>query len=266
MASSTALGNYLKPRNLIYKIESMIDGAPSDPRLEIEWLARVAYGEGLEIQERAVVDRLARRTPDRLLLLEHPRVVTLGRSTKPENLRQSPEGLRALGVEVFEVSRGGDVTYHAPGQLVGYPILDLDARGRRDVLDHLRRLEGALIDVLDSLGVPSRRVPGWTGVFVDRARSAVSTGLERKIASIGVGIRRWVTSHGFALNVSLDLTGFDLIVPCGLAGVEMTSVARELELEGRRDEYSGAELDLHVRKLVSNQVQVALAGHGLSSD
>lgn len=233
--------------------------------LSVEWLGEVAYGEALELQQTAVADRLAGRTRDRLLLLEHPAVVTLGRSTDPENLRESPDRLRELGIDVFEVGRGGDVTYHAPGQLVGYPIVDLDAPERRDVHDHLRRLEAGLIDALEELGLPASRVPGWTGVFVDRSRSAAPGGAERKIASIGVGIRRWVTFHGFALNVSLDLAGFDAIVPCGLQGVEMTSVARELEREGRGGEFAPHELDLRVRGGVARAMQVRL-GRGATGD
>ena len=209
----------------------------SESPLTVELLGTIGYGEALAMQEAAVTDRIAGRMGDRLFLLEHPAVITMGRSTNPDNLHQSPDALRAAGVEVFEVGRGGDVTYHAPGQLVGYPILDLDALGRRDVHLHLRLLEQGLIEALETLGVPATRVEGWTGVFVDRSRSARPEGPERKIASIGVGMRRWVTFHGFALNVSLDLRGFDAIVPCGLAGVGMTSVAAELEIagEGRRE-------------------------------
>jgi lipoyl(octanoyl) transferase len=227
-----------------------MNGSSPAPGPQVEWLGALPYGEALALQQAAVADRLAGRGVDRLLLLEHPAVVTLGRSTKPENLRESPEALRARGVDVFEVGRGGDVTYHAPGQLVGYPILDLDALDRRDVHDHLRRLEGGLIDALAGFDLPATRVPGWTGVFVDRSRSAVSDGPERKIASIGVGIRRWVTFHGFALNVSLDLAGFDAIVPCGLHDVEMTSVAREREREGLAP-IPRAELDRALRDAVA---------------
>lgn len=226
--------------------------------LAVEWLGECRYGDALELQMAAVRDRLAGRSPDRLLLLEHPAVVTLGRSTKPENLRESQDALRARGVDVFEVGRGGDVTYHAQGQLVGYPILDLDALERRDVHDHLRRLEAGLIDALEGLGVPACRVEGRTGVFVDRSRSALRTGPARKIASIGVGIRRWVTFHGFALNVTIDLAGFDSIVPCGLADVEMTSVARELEGEGRGLERDARALDRLVRERVAESMSARL--------
>ena len=203
--------------------------------LSIEWHGCVAYGDALRMQEEAVRDRIAGRTGDRLLLLEHPPVITLGRSTKPGNLLFAEARLRALGIELFEAGRGGDVTYHAPGQLVGYPIVDLSAPERRDVHAFLRALEAGLIDALDEWAIPAQRIDGRTGVFVDRARSAAPGGRERKIASIGIGLRRWVTWHGFALNVELDLAGFDAIVPCGLPDVVMTSVARELERAGRAE-------------------------------
>jgi lipoyl(octanoyl) transferase len=226
--------------------------------LEVEWLGRIGYAEGLALQRAAVAERLADRTPDRLLLLEHPPVVTMGRATDRDHLRMDEASLRALGIELFEVGRGGDVTYHAPGQLVGYPVIDLDAQGRRDVHAHLRRIEAGLIDALDRLGVPAKRVPGWTGVFVDRARSASGGGAERKIASIGVGVRRWVTFHGFALNVTIDLGGFDTIVPCGLEGVQMTSVAEEAALEAgvaRLEAARQPALDVRVREAVAECMQ-----------
>jgi lipoate-protein ligase B len=193
--------------------------------LEIVDWGRVPYGEALERQQAAVADRREGRAPDRLVLVEHPPVVTLGRGAKPENLLESPEALRARGIEVHEIARGGDVTWHAPGQLVGYPIVDLDARGDRDVHAHLRSIERALADALASLGIGSRRIDGYTGVFV--AAEPGDPGPARKIASIGVGVRRWVTYHGFALNVDLDLEGFACMVPCGLRDVTMTSIARE---------------------------------------
>ena len=227
--------------------------------ISIEWLGTRPYAEALAFQERAVRDRLAGRTPDRLLLLEHPQVVTLGRSTDPDNLKLSEEELRAAGVDLFEIGRGGDVTYHAPGQLVGYPIVDLDALGRRDVHAHLRTLESALIDSLEEIGIPSMRIPGWTGVFVDRERSSRPQGRERKIASIGVGVRRWVTFHGFALNVTIDLAGFEAIVPCGLRDVEMTSVERELTREAVGDALRGNQLDERVRKIVGENMRLHLS-------
>lgn len=189
--------------------------------LAIDWLGTLPYGAALERQLAAVEARRA-GGPDRLLLLEHPAVVTLGRSTKLENLRTPRAQLVARGIEVHEIARGGDVTWHGPGQLVGYLVADLAARGAQDVSAWLRGIEASLMEALAELGVPSRRVDGMTGVFV------AAPGQARKIASIGVGLKGWVTYHGFALNVSVDLAGFDDIVPCGLAGVTMTSVAREL--------------------------------------
>jgi len=190
--------------------------------IQIDWLGRVAYGDALELQRLAVEARRAGGCGDRLLLLEHPPVVTLGRSTRPENLRTPRAELRARGVEVHEVARGGDVTYHGPGQLVGYAIVDLAARGLADVHAFLRGLEGALVEALAGLGVAAGTLPGMTGVFVAGAAPP------RKLASIGLGLRGWVTWHGFALNATLDPADFGDIVPCGLRGVEMTSVAREL--------------------------------------
>jgi len=190
--------------------------------LQVEWLGRVPYTEALALQEARVEEVRAGRAGDALLLLEHPPVITLGRSARPENLLQSPDALAERGVELHEIARGGDVTWHGPGQLVGYAILDLQARGRADVHRFLRDLEFGLIDALEKLGLAAEIRSGMTGVFV--AASAPP----RKIASIGVGLRGWVSWHGFALNVDPDLAGFDAIVPCGLQGVEMTSIAREL--------------------------------------
>ena len=179
--------------------------------LDVVWLGRVPYGEALELQRRLALDRIAGRLrQDRLLLVEHPPVVTMGRTS------QAAHVLRSDGLDVFEVERGGDVTYHGPGQLVGYPILNL-AGFRRDLHWYLRTLEQALIDALATLGIPAHRHAGFTGVWTGG----------RKIASIGVHVKQWVTWHGFALNVSTDLQAFDRIVPCGIAGVEMTSVERE---------------------------------------
>src|SRR4029077_14510481 len=151
---------------------------------------------------------------DVLLLLEHPPVVTVGRSARRGGAPPFDRG----GIEVVEVERGGDVTYHGPGQLVGYPILDL-TQHRPDVHWYLRTIEQALIVALAQLAIPAERRPGYTGVW--------TRGGARKIASIGIHVKRWVSWHGFALNVTTDLSQFDCIVPCGIAGVEMTSVERE---------------------------------------
>ena len=184
-------------------------------------LGRMGYGEALELQRDIARDRISGAIPqDVLLLLEHPPVVTLGRGTKEKNLISSPEFLQSKGVELFEVERGGDVTFHGPGQLVGYPIIDLK-RHREDLHWYLRKIEEALINTLADYGIPGERNPAFTGVWTRG----------RKIASIGVHARDWVTWHGFALNVTTDLSFFDLIVPCGIDGVVMTSIARELGLE-----------------------------------
>ena len=184
-------------------------------------LGRLPYGEALELQRNIARDRISGAIPqDVLLLLEHPPVVTLGRGTKEKNLVSSPEFLQSKGVELFEVERGGDVTFHGPGQLVGYPIIDLK-RHRQDLHWYLRKIEEALINTLADYGIPGERNTAFTGVWTRG----------RKIASIGVHARDWVTWHGFALNITTDLSFFDLIVPCGIDGVVMTSIARELGLE-----------------------------------
>lgn len=185
--------------------------------LEIRRLGRVPYAEGLALQERLRDERLVGKIPDTVLLLEHPDVITFGRSSRPGHA-PADEELRRAGYEVFRVNRGGDVTYHGPGQLIGYPILDLEPRGA-DVHAYLRALEGALIESLADFGIVCGRRSGYTGVWLDE---------RRKIASIGVGMRRWVTMHGFALNVDCDLGRFRPILPCGLEGVEMTSVEKLL--------------------------------------
>ena len=181
-------------------------------------LGKVPYLEALELQRALARDRIAGTIPqDVLLLVEHPPVVTLGRSSKDRHLLASPDFLAGRGVELFEVERGGDVTFHGPGQLVGYPIMDLK-RHKQDLHWYLRRLEQSLIGVLEAYGIPAGQNQGLTGVWTGG----------RKIASIGVHARDWVTWHGFALNVTTDLSYFDLIVPCGISGVVMTSMAREL--------------------------------------
>lgn len=184
-------------------------------------LGRVPYGEALELQRSIARDRISGAiSQDVLLLLEHPPVVTLGRSSKEKHLIASPDFLRSKSVELFEVERGGDVTFHGPGQLVGYPIVDL-RRHRQDLHWYLRKIEEALINTLADYEIPGERNTSYTGVWTRG----------KKIASIGVHVRDWVTWHGFALNVTTDLSFFDLIVPCGINGVVMTSIARELGLE-----------------------------------
>ena len=189
-------------------------------------LGRISYTEALELQRTLAKDRISGViSQDVLLLVEHSPVVTLGRSSKGKHLLASPEFLASKGVELFEVERGGDVTFHGPGQLVGYPIIDLK-RHKQDLHWYLRQLERSLIDVLGAYGIPAEQSKGLTGVWTGG----------RKIASIGVHARDWVTWHGFALNVTTDLSYFDLIVPCGIDGVVMTSMARELGVDPGMEE------------------------------
>ncbi len=185
--------------------------------LKVVHLGRSPYAKVLELQRNLCRQRADGLQPDDLLLLvEHDPVFTLGRGTRPGSLPVPAEALHARGAALYEVERGGDVTFHGPGQLLGYPIIDLTMH-REDLHWYLRELESVLIESLGLLGVRGERSQGRTGVWVG----------DRKIASIGVHVKRWVTLHGFALNVSTDLTWFDLIVPCGLPGVRMTAVAAE---------------------------------------
>jgi lipoate-protein ligase B len=191
-------------------------------------LGRMAYAEALALQRDLAARRIGREQSDDLLLLvEHPPVVTLGRGFQPTNLSTPARVLEARGIELHEIERGGDVTVHGPGQLVGYPIFDLTEH-RRDLHWFLRQLEQALIVALEPLGITGERQPGYTGVWTRG----------RKIASIGIHVRQWVTWHGFALNVTTDLSLFDLIVPCGIPGVRMTSLQRELGERMPRDAWN----------------------------
>jgi lipoyl(octanoyl) transferase len=230
--------------------------------ISVVQLGVVSYAEGLRLQRQLVELRKAGRIGDVLLLLEHSPVITLGRNAKAANVLASTEVLAARGVEVFECDRGGDVTFHGPGQLVGYPIFDLrgysssqlsalssqpqPSRKTLGVVDYVRRLEEVLIRTCGDFGIRTKRVAGLTGVWTESAR--VVSGLrpdcgaeprhhattEAKIAALGVHISRSVTSHGFALNVNTDLSYFDLIVPCGITAKPVTSMAkvllRELDL------------------------------------
>ncbi len=213
-------------------------------------LGLVEYGVAWELQKRVVAARKAAAIPDILLLCQHPHVITLGRSGKRSNLLAPDNVLREMGVSFFETNRGGDITYHGPGQLVGYPILNL-AEIRRDVVWYVRSLEEAMIRAAADFDITSKRIPGCTGVWVDVAAPSAANSSkgdpahdqnrcvkdEEKLAAIGVHISRWVTSHGFAYNVSTDLRYFDLIVPCGIAGKRATSLEKLL---GRRVEMNEA--------------------------
>jgi lipoate-protein ligase B len=187
------------------------------PPLAVAEPGRVPYHEAHALQ-RAIAERRIGGALERdvLLLLEHEPTITLGRGTRATSLPLSPAALAERGLTVVEVERGGDVTWHGPGQLVGYPILDLQQL-RPDLHWYLRQVEEVLIVALGQLGIRAERNPGFTGVWTGG----------RKIASIGIHVRHWVTTHGFALNVSNDLGDFGLIVPCGISGVAMTSIARE---------------------------------------
>jgi lipoyl(octanoyl) transferase len=191
----------------------------------VEQLGRLDYEEGLRIQSERVAQRKAETIPDTLLLLEHPHVYTLGRNANREHLLISQARLTQLGARVFETDRGGDITYHGPGQLVGYPILDL-TKHRRDISWYMRSLEEVFINVAADFGVRADRIAGAAGVWVGDA----------KLVAIGVHLSRWVTSHGFAFNLNTDLAYFNSIVPCGLRDKGVTSLEMLLgyrvEMEG----------------------------------
>ncbi len=181
---------------------------------ELRELGRIGYGDALDVQKRLVSARKQGSVPDQLLLLEHPHTITLGRNGHMDNVLAGRDVLARAGIAFHPTDRGGDVTYHGPGQLVGYPILDL-REWKRDVGAYVRAVEQVLIDALADFDIAAGRVPGLTGVWVDG----------RKIAAIGVHISRWVTSHGFALNITTDLAYFQYIVPCGLTK-PVTSMAQ----------------------------------------
>jgi lipoyl(octanoyl) transferase len=197
-------------------------------RLLVSALGSMPYAQALSIQRAAAQARIDGTLADDLLILvEHPPVITLGRSTNIANLLIAGDALAARGVELFDVERGGDVTFHGPGQLVGYPIVDLRIH-RQDLHWYLRQLEETLIRALATFGISAERRPKLTGVWTGG----------RKIASIGVHAKNWVTWHGFALNVTTDLSYFELMVPCGIENVEMTSVAKELGLREGTPEWA----------------------------
>ena len=200
------------------------------------------YGRALELQQQIAADRKQGLGPDRLLLLEHPHVIPLGRNGHMENLLASDEILGRAGIAFYPADRGGDVTYHGPGQLVGYPILDL-REWKRDVGAYVRAVEQTIIDTLADYGIAGGRITKLTGVWVG----------ERKIAAIGVHLSRWVTSHGFALNVSTDLSYFQYIVPCGLTR-PVTSMAA-LGVRAGRDEV-GRRLAVHFGRIFDREMSI----------
>ena len=190
------------------------------------YLGRVAYATALDLQRTLQEMRKAGRIENTLLLLEHPPVITLGRNARLANVVAPPEFLAQRGVELFEIDRGGDVTFHGPGQLVAYPIVDLRSfEPRVGAVEYIRRLEEVLIRTCGDFGIGTQRIKGLTGVWT----YALPKKPEAKIAAIGVHISRGVTTHGFALNASTDLDFFSLIVPCGLTGKPVTSIERELQ-------------------------------------
>src|SRR5271170_7419534 len=194
--------------------------------LNLLQLGRIGYSEALALQQQLVELRHQQRIGNTLLLLEHPPVLTLGRNSSRENILASDELLARRGVEIHEINRGGDVTYHGPGQLIGYPIVDLRSFSPRlGAVDYVRKLEEVLIRACASYGVITGRIPKRTGVWTLPGGSIS----EKKIAAIGVHISRGITSHGFALNVTTDLRDFDLIVPCGIADRTVTSLEDEAD-------------------------------------
>ena len=186
--------------------------------LQVRRLGLVPYADGLELQRQLVEERKAGTIPDTLLLLQHPHVLTIGvKKDGRSHILASPDRLSSLGVDVIETGRGGDVTYHGPGQLVGYPILDLNP-DRRDVHQYVRDLEEVMIRVCADYGLEAGRVKGFSGAWIK----------DEKIGAIGVRISRWITSHGFAFNVATDIDFFNLIVPCGIADRGVTSLAAKV--------------------------------------
>ena len=221
-------------------------------------LGLLGYAEAYALQKRVVAARKADAIEDALLLCEHPPVITLGRSGKRENLLASEHVLRQKGVEFHATDRGGDITYHGPGQIVGYPILNLGPI-RRDVVWYVRMLEEAMIRATAEFGIAVERVAGKTGIWVRAGNT------EEKLAAIGVHISRWVTSHGFAYNVSTDLRNFELIVPCGIADRKATSLEKllgrnveEKEVAPRIAKHLGEVLGLEMKEASKKELMEKL--------
>ena len=210
-------------------------------RCALRQLGRVDYASALQLQQQLAADRKQGLIPDQLLLLEHPHVITMGRNGHAENLLADDDTMARAGIAFYPTDRGGDVTYHGPGQLVGYPILDL-RDWQRDVGAYVRAVEETIIATLAEYGIAAGRIPKLTGVWVG----------ERKIAAIGVHLSRWVTSHGFALNVSTDLSYFQYIVPCGLTR-PVTSMAA-LGVRASLDEV-GAKLAVHFARIFDCEME-----------
>jgi lipoyl(octanoyl) transferase len=233
----------------------------------------VGYAEAWELQKRLVTARKNGAIGDVLLLCEHPHVITLGRNGKREHLLASEQVLRQKGVEFHSSDRGGDITYHGPGQLVGYPILNLAAI-RKDVVWYVRVLEEVMIRATAEFGIAAERVAGKTGIWVrGRNDSNAASLIEEKLGAIGVHISRWVTSHGFAYNVSTDLRYFDLIVPCGITGRKATSLEKILERAVTLKQAMqpvvrnfGEVFGLEMREMSRNDLLAQLQAQELSSE
>jgi lipoyl(octanoyl) transferase len=230
---------------------------------KIRWvvdLGLISYAAASELQRLVVEARKARAIPDVLLFCEHPHVITLGRNGKQEHLRAGDRLLRQLNVEFHSTDRGGDVTYHGPGQIVCYPILDLGEH-RRDIRWYVEQLEEIMIRASADFGVAAKRVEGQHGVWTDTLAG------EEKLGALGVHLSRWVTSHGFAYNVSTDLSYFDLIVPCGIAGKRVTSLERALgravskeEVRGRLAQHFGEIFHRDIQQISREDLSEFLAG------
>jgi lipoate-protein ligase B len=204
------------------------------------WIANlglIPYAQACELQQQLVEARKAQTTPDVLLFCEHPHVITIGRNGKDEHLLADDRVLKQMNLEYLATNRGGDVTYHGPGQIVGYPILDL-AEHRRDIRWYVDRLEEVMIRAAADFGIAAQRVEGQHGIWVNLVSG------EEKLGALGVHLSRWVTSHGFAYNVSTDLSYFDLIIPCGIAGKRATSLEKLLNRAIPADEVR-SKLSLH---------------------
>jgi len=230
------------------------------PPLLITDLGLLSWSDAYALQQRIVAARKAGAIDDVLLFCEHPHVMTLGRNASKENLLASENVLRQKNVELRETNRGGDITYHGPGQVVGYPILNLDPI-RRDVHWYVRTLEEAMIRASAEFGITAYRIPGKTGIWVQPPGNIP----EEKLAAIGVHISRWVTSHGFAFNVSTDLRYFDLIIPCGIADRKATSLEKLLhrnvslaEVKPRLTHHLADLFSLAPREVSTQQLLAAL--------
>jgi lipoyl(octanoyl) transferase len=222
--------------------------------LLVKRLGLVPYVEAWELQKQLADQRRRNEIPDTLLLLEHPPTYTRGRRSKPEELPMGVDWYEAQGIEVHDTDRGGLVTYHGPGQLVAYPIVDL-AGYDNDVHAYVRGLEQVIIGALGEAGVPAQTIDGLTGVWTEGdPPPTVSSNAARKIASIGLHVSRGITTHGLAINVNNDLQPFEWIVPCGIEGVTICSLAQELNAEHKRDLFEISLVEHYLRTIVNSRL------------